>query len=96
NYDKKRCHEALDILLTKNLQWDWGVNWTSVHDGNTSQLAGLKPGCRRDSAKPNLHWVGLLPVSSTKRVFPPPLVQASFANAPTTAEVVAALRAALL
>ncbi|KAI0779700.1 hypothetical protein C8Q74DRAFT_1367541 [Fomes fomentarius] len=92
NADKKRCRAALDILETKNLQFDWTPNWTSVHDGNTSQLGGLKPGCRQDSAKPNLYWVGLFN-SSNKRLVPPPLVQASFATPPTTAQVVQALRA---
>ncbi|RDX54308.1 hypothetical protein OH76DRAFT_1326190, partial [Lentinus brumalis] len=91
NADKKRCRAALDILETKQLQFDWGPNWASVHDGNTSQLGGLKPGSRRDSAAPKHYWVGLFN-SRDKRLIAPPLVEASFANPPTTAEAVEALR----
>ncbi|KAI0719993.1 hypothetical protein C8T65DRAFT_736172 [Cerioporus squamosus] len=92
NADKKRCRAALDILATKNLQFDWSANWASVHDGNTSQLGGLKPGCRQDSAAPRLYWVGLFN-SKDKRLVPPPLIQAYFPGPPTTAEAVQALRA---
>ncbi|KAI0688277.1 hypothetical protein BC835DRAFT_1522462 [Cytidiella melzeri] len=93
--DKKRCLAALDVLETKYLSFDWSPNWASVHDGNTSQLKGLKPGCRQDSTGDYLYWVGLFNAGSNKRVQPPPLVQASFRFAPITAEVVAALRAKL-
>ncbi|KAH9886208.1 hypothetical protein C8Q73DRAFT_795387 [Cubamyces lactineus] len=97
NADKKRCLAALDILETKTLHFDWSANWASIHDGNTSQLGGLKPGSREDSAPPKLRWVGLFNSGSNKRLQPPPLVQASFPaeTVPTTAEVVEALRAAV-
>ncbi|KAI0697877.1 hypothetical protein BC835DRAFT_1413385 [Cytidiella melzeri] len=90
--DKARCRAALDVLATRNLYFEWSPNWSSVHDGNTSQLEGLKPGSRRDSAGARLYWVGLLNVSG-KRVQPPAVVQASFANPPSSAEAIAALRA---
>ncbi|KAI0699416.1 hypothetical protein BC835DRAFT_567744 [Cytidiella melzeri] len=95
NADKKRCNAALDVLATKTLSYDWSSSWASVHDGATSQLGGLKPGCRQDSTGARLYWVGLFNAGSNKRVQPPPLVQASFDHVPTTAEVVAALRAQL-
>ncbi|KAI0329995.1 hypothetical protein GY45DRAFT_1371100 [Cubamyces sp. BRFM 1775] len=97
NADKKRCLAALDILATKTLHFDWGTSWASIHDGNTSQLGGLKPGSREDSTAPKLRWVGLFNSGSNKRLQPPPLVQVSFAagTVPTTAQVVEALRAAV-
>jgi len=51
NAQKKLIAAALDVLATKTLYFDWTTQWVSVHDGNTSQLGGLKPGCRRDSAQ---------------------------------------------
>ncbi|KAJ8475198.1 hypothetical protein ONZ51_g6707 [Trametes cubensis] len=95
NPEKTRCRAALDILATKTLYFDWSEQWASIHDGNTSQLGGLKPGSREDSKAPKLRWVGLFNAGSNKRIQPPPLVQASFAagTVPTTAEVVEALRA---
>ncbi|KAI0329996.1 hypothetical protein GY45DRAFT_1371101 [Cubamyces sp. BRFM 1775] len=95
--DKRRCLAALDVLETKKLYFDWSANWASIHDGNTSQLGGLKPGSREDSAAPKLRWVGLFNAGSNKRIQPPPLVEASFpaGTVPTTEEVVEALRAAV-
>ncbi|KAI0699414.1 hypothetical protein BC835DRAFT_568015 [Cytidiella melzeri] len=92
---KRRCNAALDILATKTLSFDWSPNWASVHDGATSQLGGLKPGCRQDSSGERLYWVGLFNSGSNKRIQPPPLVEASFSSVPTTKEVVDALRAKL-
>ena len=65
-----------------------------MHDGNTSQLGGLKPGCRQDSAHPNLYWIGIFK-SANKRIQPPPLIEVSFATAPDTSTVVEALRTAV-
>ena len=88
---------ALDVLETKTFNFDWSPSWASVHDGNTSQLGGLKPGCREDSTgNPKLKWVGLFrSAARNKRIQPPPLVQASFTDEPTTQEVVDALRTAV-
>ncbi|KIK04404.1 hypothetical protein K443DRAFT_4701 [Laccaria amethystina LaAM-08-1] len=94
NAQKRQISAALDVLATKTLLFDWSTQWVSVHDGNTSQLGGLKPGCRQDSAAPKLYWVGIFTVSN-KRIVPPPLIQASFAAVPDTATAVAALRVAL-
>jgi hypothetical protein len=94
NVQKKQITAALNVLANKTLYFDWTTQWVSVHDGNTSQLGGLKPGCRQDSANPKLYWVGIFTVSN-KRIVPPPLIQASFATVPNTATAIAELRKAL-
>ncbi|KAI0742398.1 hypothetical protein C8Q80DRAFT_1122700 [Daedaleopsis nitida] len=94
NADKKKCREALDVLETRTLHFDWTSQWLSVHDGATSQLGGLKPGCRQDSADPKHYHVGLFRAAN-KRIQPPPLVEASFPTAPSSADAIKALRAAV-
>ena len=78
----------------RELSFTWGANWQKVHNANTSQLGGLKPGSRQDSASPHDYWVGMF-ASGGKNIQGNALVQASFPHEPTSEEVVDALETAL-
>ncbi|KAJ2916272.1 hypothetical protein MD484_g4150, partial [Candolleomyces efflorescens] len=92
--EKTAIGDALDIIATRDVSWTWDANWKAGHNSNTSQLGGYKPGSRQDSKDPKLYWVGIF-TSKNKSIEPPPLITASFAAVPTTAQAVAALRTAL-
>jgi hypothetical protein len=94
NAQRTQISAALDVLETKTLGFNWDIQWGGAHDSGTSQLGGLKPGSRRDSAAPNLYWVGIFSVNN-KKIVHPPFIQASFAAEPDTATAVAGLRQAL-
>ncbi|KAI0748861.1 hypothetical protein C8Q74DRAFT_1222786 [Fomes fomentarius] len=94
---RKICIRALDIMEHRPIYFDnWLINWNVVHGASTSTLKGVKPGYRKDSsplsAEP--YHVGLFRTSD-KGLIPPPLVEAAFAQPPTSAELAQALRAKL-
>ncbi|KAI6144459.1 hypothetical protein BKA82DRAFT_1004024 [Pisolithus tinctorius] len=91
---KKKIAAALDVMEDQEIAFVWNSSYSAVHNAKTSQLGGLKPGSRRDSAAPNLYWVAMFE-SKNKQIIPPPLIQASFATEPDTATAVAGLRVAL-
>lgn len=91
---KERIGRALDVMATRTITFTWEANYTAAHNAKTSDLGGLKPGSRQDSAPPNLYWVAMFE-SNSKRIIPPPLIAASFQNVPDTATAVAGLRVAL-
>ncbi|KAL1747316.1 hypothetical protein HDZ31DRAFT_32183, partial [Schizophyllum fasciatum] len=93
NAQKQACRSAISVIESKTIYFDWGVSWAVVHGATTSQLGGLKPGCRKDSKGSSYH-VGLFN-SRNKQIIPPPLVEAAFDHSPTTKEVCDALRAAV-
>ena len=82
------------------LQFDWDPNkWHAVHNGKTSQLGGLKPGCRLESfGEPPAKIVGLFRASG-KKISGTPLVVIKFQftaennRDPTNAEIVEGLKA---
>ncbi|KAI6021037.1 hypothetical protein EDC04DRAFT_2901592 [Pisolithus marmoratus] len=91
---KKRIAAALDVMEDREITFVWSSSYGAVHNANTSQLGGLKPGSRRDSASPNLYWVAMFE-SKGKQIIPPPLIEASFATEPNTPTAVAKLREVL-
>ncbi|RXW15881.1 hypothetical protein EST38_g9974 [Candolleomyces aberdarensis] len=91
---KTAMGEALDVVEGETVSWSWLTSWEKAHGANTGKLQGYKPGSRRDSQGAKLYWVGLFKTAG-KEIIAPPLIQASSAKEPTTAEAVAALRTAL-
>lgn len=78
----------------REIGFTWGANWAKAHNANTSQLGGLKPGSRQDSADPKHYHVGMF-AAANKNIQGAPIIQASFDHAPTSAEAIEALEAAL-
>ncbi|KAI5999059.1 hypothetical protein EDD15DRAFT_2363076 [Pisolithus albus] len=91
---KQRIRQALDVMATRTITFTWEKNYAAAHNAKTSELGGVKPGSRRDSAPPHFYWVAMFE-SGSKRIILPPLIAASFPSEPNTATAVAGLRAAL-
>ncbi len=89
--------DALDVIASRPLYFDiWEVSWNVVHGASTSVLQGVKPGYRKDSSPLSLqpYHVGLFRTSN-KDLIPPSIVEAAFAQPPTSVELASALRAKL-
>ncbi|KZT67989.1 hypothetical protein DAEQUDRAFT_728526 [Daedalea quercina L-15889] len=81
-------------MKEREMSFTWGANWQKVHNANTSQLGGLKPGSRQDTASPHHYWVGIF-AGAGKNIQGNAIVQAAFDHEPSSAEAVEGLEAAL-